>query len=105
MTNTLKHTNATDLWVEILSNNETVKLSIKDNGHLASPIKIGNGLKGMQERVASINGTIEFRTDNHSLQIDIEVPKLPATTSVLIPDSDSELAAEPQLPQNNKDVN
>jgi len=105
ITNTLKHTNATDLWVEILSNNETIKLSIKDNGQLVNPIKVGNGLKGMQERVASVNGTIEFGTKNHSLQIDIEVPKLPTTTSILISDSGSALATEPQPPEDNKDVN
>lgn len=75
MTNTLKHSNATDLWLDIASDDKFIILNLKDNGRINGPIKFGNGLTGMQERVASVNGKFQINTTNQSLRIDIRVPK------------------------------
>ena len=95
MTNTLKHSDATALWVEITSNDNAISVRIKDNGRVSESVKFGNGLTGMQERVAGLNGTLQLDTSNHSLEININVPK--THTKLSDSDSDEALVSDPQL--------
>lgn len=61
VTNIVKHSKAThcQIWVEVLA--EEVVLSVSDNGvgiDSANPLHLGNGLKGMQERLEFVNGSL-----------------------------------------------
>jgi two-component system, NarL family, sensor histidine kinase DesK len=63
ITNVVKHSRATICTVTISQNENELSLSIKDNGigmeRKFSPT--GSGLKGMQERIEFINGTVELK--------------------------------------------
>ncbi|MGZ4160799.1 MAG: sensor histidine kinase [Neobacillus sp.] len=58
MTNALKYSDATVISLELHVLNTMVKVVIKDNGKGVQKIKKGLGIVGMEERTASINGTI-----------------------------------------------
>jgi signal transduction histidine kinase len=58
LTNVLKYSNATSVSIEIQVLNAVVKVVVKDNGKGTLKVKKGLGIIGMEERTASINGTI-----------------------------------------------
>ncbi len=58
VTNTIRHGAARTLWVSLESVGGAVRLSIWDDG--AGSISEGNGVRGMRERVAAINGRFEL---------------------------------------------
>lgn len=60
ITNALRHGGATHIDILFYIEYQTLILTIKDNGVGCSEIYYGFGLKQMQERVAIINGTIEY---------------------------------------------
>jgi signal transduction histidine kinase len=62
ITNTLRHTNADCAQINISGNQESVSFSYWDNGAGTDKIEAGNGLKGMNERIAAIGGTIFFHS-------------------------------------------
>lgn len=63
ITNALRHGMATHIDVHFYQENKTLFLEIKDNGKGCEDIHYGFGLKQMKERVAIINGEVEF--DGH----------------------------------------
>jgi two-component system, NarL family, sensor histidine kinase DesK len=75
MTNTIKHSGANELWISLTANEQTINLSIHDNGKVNPNLLLGNGLIGMQERVESVNGTSSFDTSSGYLQIRIQIPR------------------------------
>jgi signal transduction histidine kinase len=58
LTNAMKYASATAVFVEIKVLNTIVKVEVKDNGCGTAQIKKGLGIMGMEERAASINGTV-----------------------------------------------
>jgi len=58
LTNSLKYSHATVISIELHVLNTMIKAEIKDNGKGTEKIKKGMGIIGMEERAASINGTI-----------------------------------------------
>lgn len=62
ITNTLRHTNADRVQISIADSQESVSFSYRDNGDGTSKIEAGNGLKGMQERIAELGGVISFQS-------------------------------------------
>ncbi|WP_028777686.1 sensor histidine kinase [Shimazuella kribbensis] len=58
LTNTMKYANASVVSIEIHVLNRMLKVEVKDNGTGSSNMKKGIGISGMEERIASINGTI-----------------------------------------------
>lgn len=62
ITNTLRHANADHVQISISGNQESVSFSYWDNGVGTNKIEAGNGLKGMQERIAELGGVISFRS-------------------------------------------
>lgn len=66
VTNVVKHSQATTCTVTLLQNENELTLSVKDDGigikKKFSPT--GSGLKGMQERIEFINGTLELKQGN-----------------------------------------
>lgn len=64
LTNALKHGGATEVYVDMQSNNEMIKFNITDNGRGADHFNKGFGLKSMTKRVESVGGKIHFSSKN-----------------------------------------
>lgn len=75
VTNVVKHSKASRCQVTISQDGTEFHLSVKDNGvgYNDGFSVHGSGLKGMQERVEFINGTVEMRKDNGT-EVIIRVP-------------------------------
>jgi signal transduction histidine kinase len=58
LTNAMKYSDASIISIEIQVLNAIVKVVVKDNGKGVQKIKKGLGIIGMEERAASIDGTI-----------------------------------------------
>ena len=56
LTNAVRHGKATKVWVKITYNEERISFLITDNGIGVKDLKEGYGLKGMKERINSLNG-------------------------------------------------
>ncbi len=75
LTNTVKHAAASQCEIELSSSEESIHLSVKDNGSGASDVQPGNGLKGMAERVASIDGELDFNNSADGFMLNVKLPK------------------------------
>lgn len=75
-TNSLKHGKANMVTVLLRCQQNNVLLSILDDGIGCNDIKeLGLGLKGMQEMVKDLNGSIEFKSDeNDGFKISVMLP-------------------------------
>tara|TARA_R110001583_G_scaffold77623_1_gene211179 strand:+ start:9306 stop:10442 length:1137 start_codon:yes stop_codon:yes gene_type:complete len=63
ITNIMKHSNATNVFVSVTKHKNNLKLTIKDNGtKITNEYKTlnGNGIKNMKLRAEKINGEIQF---------------------------------------------
>jgi len=78
LTNTFRHANASEVYVNMTANNERLTLSIHDNGIGFNPEDIhsrGVGLAGIRERVDAMRGRFELVTGEGSgVRLGIEVP-------------------------------
>jgi len=60
ITNTLRHAKAGRVRISVLGDREAVCFSYCDDGEGTNRIEAGNGLKGMQERIAELGGVLSF---------------------------------------------
>ncbi|WP_255298264.1 sensor histidine kinase [Brevibacillus dissolubilis] len=77
ITNALRHSEATQLDVTMVQNDDGVSLSIRDNGKITpkDPITPGFGLTGLHERITKLHGTLDYRARQpHGFQIDATIP-------------------------------
>ena len=74
ITNSLKHSKATEISINIERYEHTYHLNIHDNGIGCDNITLGSGLKGMHERVEDIGGTCQIAPSNNGFKIIIRVP-------------------------------
>ncbi|WP_144392023.1 sensor histidine kinase [Pleionea sediminis] len=74
ITNSLKHSGATNLWIKIDKEDGNIVSEIYDDGVVDNSFERGNGLKGMEERVSLVNGNIIFSTKNSALKYLIQLP-------------------------------
>jgi two-component system sensor histidine kinase UhpB len=79
LTNVARHSQATQVNVQVRHSDSDVVLSIQDNGHGmqdTQKMNAGFGLLGMQERVASLAGTLRIESPTgRGLQLLITIPK------------------------------
>ena len=75
VTNIVKHSKASTCIVTIEQNENELMLSVKDNGigFEETVSLVGSGLKGMQERVEFLNGTVEVKSEQGT-EVIIHVP-------------------------------
>lgn len=78
LTNSLKHSNANQFHIQIKERNRTIQLAMQDNGKPAKDIKIGNGIKGMRERVSELGGKLNFTPMASGFSLLIELPEVVA---------------------------
>ncbi|WP_196139882.1 sensor histidine kinase [Aliikangiella sp. G2MR2-5] len=75
LTNSLRHANATEFWVDLKQNKPSnLVLELYDNGSAGVDIKQGNGLTGMRERIQELNGCMHINRLKNALKISIEIP-------------------------------
>jgi signal transduction histidine kinase len=77
LTNALRHSGAENIILRLTRSNAGIALSVEDDGDAQSPPRWGNGLKGMQERLSQLGGTLEVATEAGSgLKLRAWLPQL-----------------------------
>ena len=75
VTNTLKHSRASNLWLEIEHAAHGYLLHARDDGQGTSHVTFGNGLTGIQERVSAAGGHMEVHSrPGKGFEIALELP-------------------------------
>lgn len=75
ITNTVRHSGARHLWIEVLRDDGCVHIKARDDGRGADALVAGNGLRGMRERIAQYGGTIEIETrPGAGFRLDLRLP-------------------------------
>ncbi|MBL4630397.1 MAG: sensor histidine kinase [Paraglaciecola sp.] len=73
VTNIIKHAQASFCKLSIFYNNDHLNVVIYDNGQSRPPIAYGNGLNGLQSRIAELNGSFTLRQEN-GMQLTVQLP-------------------------------
>ncbi|MGQ0801602.1 MAG: sensor histidine kinase [Pseudomarimonas sp.] len=58
LTNSARHAAASHLWLRLYREGEQLRLEIRDDGRGARPLRSGNGLRGMRERLRELGGEL-----------------------------------------------
>ena len=75
LTNSARHAGAGSVNVHLAMHAAALRLQIEDDGQLRVPLREGNGLAGMRERVAERGGTLALgRGATGALRIDVSLP-------------------------------
>ncbi|TDC96579.1 histidine kinase [Actinomadura sp. 7K507] len=63
VTNTIRHSGAGNLWIDVAQAGDgEIVLTARDDGHGTSVLRLGNGLTGVRERIAQLDGAVSFDT-------------------------------------------
>ncbi len=73
ITNTLKHAKAHGLWVKLCATDKELTLVVRDDGVGLGSREFGNGLKGIQERVAIMHGQFDI-SNEQGTQVRLSFP-------------------------------
>lgn len=74
VTNIVRHAHATVCHVALLEKDRRIDFTIEDNGR-GGPIREGNGLRGMRERLQSMAGTVKLTSSaNGGTRVEITLP-------------------------------
>lgn len=75
LTNSIKHSNASQCWISLSEENQYLVLSIKDNGTDSANMVMGNGLKGMAERVSKLDGRLDVKNTPNGFVVWVKLPQ------------------------------
>lgn len=75
MSNTLKHAGATQLSISARISSGQLMLTISDNGKVTKHWQKGNGLTGIQERLAECGGTLDVAIVEGAMQLQLTLPQ------------------------------
>ncbi len=59
LTNAARHSGAQRAWLRLHRTADALEMSVEDDGHVRLPVKPGNGLTGMRERIEQLGGSLE----------------------------------------------
>ncbi|HET7304314.1 MAG TPA: sensor histidine kinase [Segeticoccus sp.] len=79
ITNAMRHADAEQLWIDIEEVDGETVLRVRDDGRRVGEVAPGNGLSGMQERLAALGGRLSYdggRGDG--FRIEARLPGAPA---------------------------
>jgi signal transduction histidine kinase len=62
ITNSVRHARARNLWISLVQDENGVALTARDDGRGAGNLKVGNGLRGMKERLRQLGGELKIET-------------------------------------------
>ncbi|MEK4199351.1 sensor histidine kinase [Cytobacillus sp. FSL K6-0265] len=75
VTNIVKHSRATHCVIGFSQNNLGIEVTIRDNGvGFNRETKLGNGLKGMSERLEFVEGSLNFFHYDRGLSVNVFIP-------------------------------
>lgn len=74
LSNSLKHAAATEIEIRAQLHNGQLVMTIHDNGKLAPYWRAGNGIKGMQERLAECGGSLAIASIQQAMQLTLTLP-------------------------------
>ncbi|MCU7555282.1 sensor histidine kinase [Alteromonas sp. ASW11-19] len=77
LTNIMRHSQATEASVSLEADDTGVQLTVMDNGTLSDVPPAGNGLRGMQERIMALGGTLTLDIRNGGLCTQVVLPREP----------------------------
>ncbi|SDQ69383.1 sensor histidine kinase [Thermostaphylospora chromogena] len=60
VTNTIRHADARELWIDIATEGDVVRLTATDDGRGATAPVLGNGLRGLVERFEALDGEVSI---------------------------------------------
>lgn len=87
ITNVARHADADNLWVRLWSEHGRILLDARDDGRGATQVVIGNGLRGMRERLAEYAGELVIETRPQAgfrLQIALPVSTIAAIEGIAV---------------------
>jgi signal transduction histidine kinase len=80
ITNSVKHSSARHVWVDLTSSHGRVDVRVRDDGVGARALHLGNGLRGMQDRAAQIGGSVEFTSrPGQGFEVHLSLPTRPSS--------------------------
>jgi signal transduction histidine kinase len=62
ITNTLRHSGAQNLWLDVCQADDGVEIRARDDGHGAESLQPGNGISGMRRRLERIGGRLRVKS-------------------------------------------
>jgi signal transduction histidine kinase len=62
ITNAVRHSRARNLWIEVTAEEGGLALRARDDGRGTAKVKLGNGLRGMRERLEEAGGRLEIES-------------------------------------------
>ena len=62
ITNTVRHARARNLWIRLSTAQDGIAMSARDDGRGVSKVQVGNGLRGMRERLSQLGGKLEVES-------------------------------------------
>ena len=74
ISNCLKHSGATELHITAAVTEGELQLNMVDNGKLATNWRPGNGIKGMQERLAECGGMLQLTATQQAMHLQLRLP-------------------------------
>ena len=74
VTNTVRHADAENVWLTLHQDDRAVVLSGRDDGRGGTSPTFGNGLRGMQERLAALGGTVDVAPGS-GFRIEARLPR------------------------------
>lgn len=77
ITNSIKHGKSTEIDIKITRKQKSIALVLSDNGIGCNKLIKSNGLIGIENRVTSLNGSVNYISNaNLGFRIDINIPIL-----------------------------
>ena len=75
LTNSMRHSGARNVWVELVREDAHLRLRVHDDGRVSLPLTEGFGLAGMRERLAQLSGRLDIsHAAQGGLALDIHLP-------------------------------
>jgi len=77
LTNSLRHSGANKFSIALKREQDELLLDLADNGRIKGKLVKGNGLKGLEERIAELGGTVDLSETGNALSIGVRLPLEP----------------------------
>ncbi len=75
ITNSVRHANADNLWIEFVRSGDGLQVRAHDDGAGAGDVTPGHGLRGMRERLEALGGRLEVTSpSSRGFQLDAWIP-------------------------------
>lgn len=74
ISNSLKHSGASEMQINAHINDGNLQLTLRDNGNVNPQWRPGNGITGMQERAAECGGSLTVNTVRQGLELSLSLP-------------------------------